>query len=68
MRSGGGATIRGPNPNHRSRIEADYRALARALDDALAHPSPQSYAALKRAVDALMRAAAAILLALEEAH
>jgi hypothetical protein len=68
MHSGGGFIGKGPNPNHRSRIDAAYRELSQALDDALAHPSPQSYAALKRAADALMRAVAALVLALEGAH
>jgi hypothetical protein len=68
MQSGGGSTGRGPNPDHRSRAEAAYREFSQALDDALAHPSPQTYAVLTRAADALMRAVAAVVLALEEVH
>ena len=52
------------DPALRARLEFEFRDVLRALEAAMDQPTPDTYDQLRAATDGLMRAGAAILLAL----
>ena len=56
------------DPALRDRIELQFHDLMRTLDAALQQPTPQTYDEVRDASDRLMRASAALLLALSRAE